>query len=77
MTVKRAKNVWHHQAPHNIYASRRQSAVASSYFSAAITALLLAVVTMLIGIAAIGDTVESYFDEKPMINIVIPPQELR
>jgi hypothetical protein len=77
MTVKRAKNVWHHQAPHHVYARRHKSALASSYFTAAMTALMFAVVVMLIGIAAIGDSVESYFDEKPMINIVMPPQDIR
>ena len=77
MTVKRVKNMWHHQAPHDIYIRRQKSAAASSYLSAAITALLLAAVTVLIGIAAIGDTVESYFVEQPIINIMIPPQELR
>jgi hypothetical protein len=77
MTIKRAKNVWHHQAPHNVYAKRHKDALASSYLSAAMTALIFAIVVILIGIAAIGDSVESYFNEKPMINIVIPQQDIR
>jgi hypothetical protein len=74
MTVKRVKSVWHQQAPHNIQARRHKDALASSYLTAAMTSLAFAVVVMLIGIAAIGDSIDSYFDEKPIVNIVMPPQ---
>jgi hypothetical protein len=73
MTVKRVKNVFHHQNQQEYYERRRES-VASSYFTAAMIALMLAVVVLLLGLALIDYEVGSYFEEKPMINIVLPPQ---
>ena len=73
MTVKRARNALHHKK--NVRLSqKRRNALASSYFSAAMVALLLAVVIFLLGLALIDYEVGSFIEEKPMINIVIPPQ---
>ncbi len=71
MTVKRVRDIWHHK-PNDRYTQKRRNAIASSYFSAAMITLLLAVVIFLLGIALIDYEADSYFEEKPMINIVIP-----
>ena len=73
MTVRRVRNIWNHK-PDVRYTQKRRNAIASSYFSAAMIALLLAVVIFLLGLALIDYEVGSYFEEKPMINIVLPPQ---
>ena len=73
MTVRKVKNIWHHEH-HNIHHARHRDALASSYFNASLIALLFAAIVIMIGLFAIGDTMESYFEEKPMINIVLPPQ---
>ena len=73
MTVKKVKNIWHHER-YNIQEARHKDALASSYLSAAIIALIFAGVIMLLGLFAISDTIDSYFEERPVINIVIPPQ---
>jgi len=73
MTVRRARNILDHQ-PHNTYTQKRRDSVASSYFTAAMITLLLAAVIFLLGLALIDYEVGSYFEEQPMINIVLPPQ---
>jgi len=73
MTVKKVKNIWHHER-YNIQESRHKDALASSYLSAALIALMFAGVIMLLGFFAISDTIDSYFEERPVINIVLPPQ---
>ncbi len=75
MTVKRAKDIWHHQTAHDIYQRRQKNAAASAYFSAAIIALMFAIVVLLIGAAVLSDSVESFFDEKQVINIVLPADD--
>ncbi len=72
MTVRRMKSILHFQH-HNSEFQKRRNKLAMSYFSAAMVALILAVVILLIGLAVIDYEVGSYFDEKPMINIVLPP----
>lgn len=74
MTVRRVKNIFQHQN-HAAYNRRHKHNVSSSYFKAALTALLLAVVILLLGLTMIDYEAGSYFDQKPMINIVIPPQD--
>jgi len=73
MTVRRVRNILDHQ-PHNTYTQKRRDSVASAYFSAAMITLLLAAVIFLLGLALIDYEVGSYFEEKPMINIVLPPE---
>jgi len=72
MTVRRAKNMLQHQ--NYMHVVKKNEAIASSYFKASLIALLFAVIVVMLGLVAIGDTVDSYFEEKPMINIVLPPQ---
>ncbi len=71
MTIKRAKNILGQQ--NSYYHDKQRSSAASSYFTAAMIALLLAVVVLLLGLALIDYEVGSYFEERPMINIVLPP----
>ncbi|HIP46102.1 MAG TPA: hypothetical protein EYG95_00940 [Campylobacterales bacterium] len=73
MTVRRARNILDQQQ-HLVYTQKRRNSVASSYFTAAMITLLLAAVIFLLGLALIDYEVGSYFEEKPMINIVLPPQ---
>ena len=73
MTVKKVKNIWHNER-YNIQEVRHKDALASSYLSASLIALMFAGVIMLLGLFAISDTIDSYFEERPVINIVIPPQ---
>ena len=73
MTVRRARNILDQQQ-HHVYTQKRRNSLASSYFTAAMITLLLAAVIFLLGLALIDYEVGSYFEEKPMINIVLPPQ---
>jgi len=73
MTVRRARNILDQQQ-HLVYTQKRRNSVASSYFTAAMITLLLAAVIFLLGLTLIDYEVGSYFEEKPMINIVLPPQ---
>ena len=73
MTVKKVKNIWHHEH-YNIQEARHRDALASSYLSASLIALMFAAVIVLIGLFALSDTIDSYFEERPVINIVLPPQ---
>lgn len=73
MTVRRIRNILDHQQ-HNAFTQKRRNSIASSYFTAAMITLLLAAVIFLLGLALIDYEIGSYFEEKPMINIVLPPQ---
>jgi len=74
MTIKRVKSALHYQQANAFYHDKRKDNLASAYLSAAMIALLFAGVVLLLGIALIDYQVGSYFDEKPMINIVLPPE---
>ncbi len=73
MTIRRVRNVLDKKQGKK-FSQKRKNAIASSYFSAAIIVLLLAVVTFMLGLALIDYEADSYFEERPMINIVIPPE---
>jgi len=73
MTVRRVRNILDHQ-PYKRDRKRAKDSIASLYFRAAMITLLLATVIFLLGLALIDYEVSSYYEEQPMINIVLPPQ---
>ena len=72
MTVRRIRNILDNQQ-HNVFTHKRKNSIASTYFTAAMITLLLAAVIFLLGLALIDYEISSYFEDKPMINIVLPP----
>jgi len=73
MRIKRVKSVLHHQI-HRDYFMKKRHAMASSYLSAAMISLLIAAIFLIAGIAAIDYEFDSFVEERPMINIVLPAQ---
>jgi len=81
MTVRKAKSIFDTNTPksHDViytYKVHRQSKnKANSYLSVSLLALFVAVVFVLISYMAIDFDDSFAYDSKPMVNIILTPQE--
>jgi len=81
MTVRKVKNIFntktseHHDVVYTYKAHRQHKNRANSYLSVALISLFLAAVFVLIGYLAIDYDDSFMYDDKPIVNIILTPQQ--